>query len=128
LSLVTILITWAGMRCGITTGGLIGFIAGLIEDGLGGAGTNVLGTTLAGYAAGLLSPRFFPDSLPVFTSAVAGATILRGAVTYLVMELGLGERGMFRRLSHEIVWQVVLNVSVAAAILLVSRFIANVRK
>jgi rod shape-determining protein MreD len=128
ISMVTILVTWVGLRCGVTTGGFLGLIAGLIEDALGGSGSNVLGTALAGYAAGLLNPRFFPDSLPVFVSAVAGATILRDAVAYLVMEIGLGERGMFHHYSHEVAWQVVLNVIVAAAILLTLRVSANIRK
>jgi rod shape-determining protein MreD len=128
ISLVTILVTWTGLRCGVATGGFLGLIVGLVEDGLGSAGANVLGTTLAGFFAGLLNPRFFADSLPVFVSAVAGATVLRGIVSYLVMEIGLGERGMFHRYSHEILWQVVLNTAVAAAILLALRLMARVRK
>jgi rod shape-determining protein MreD len=128
ISLVTILVTWTGLRCGVATGGLLGLIAGLIEDGLGSAGANVLGTALAGFFAGLLNPRFFADSLPVFVSAVAGATVLRGIVTYLVMEIGLGERGMFHRYSHEIFWQVILNAAVAAAILFALRLRARAQK
>jgi rod shape-determining protein MreD len=127
LSLVTILVVWSGLRCGITMGGIVGFLAGLVEDGLGGAGVNVLGTTLIGFAAGLLNPRFFADSLPVFVSAVAGATVLRGIVTYFAMEIGLRERGMFHSYSHEIFWQVVLNATAAALTLLAMRVIAHAR-
>lgn len=119
VSLVTVLLVWTGLRCGVTTGGLLGLLAGLIEDALGGGGANVLATTLVGFCSGLLHVRFFADSLPIFVSAVAGATVLRAAVTYLVIELGLGERGTFHRMSHELVWQVLLN-SVAAAIALVA--------
>jgi rod shape-determining protein MreD len=119
LSLVTIVVVWIGLRCGVTTGGLCGLLAGLVEDGLGGAGANVLGTTLAGFGAGLLSARFFPDSVPVFTGAVAAATAVRAIVTYLVVEFGIGERGLFHRLSHEVIWQMLFN-SAAAAIGLVA--------
>lgn len=128
LSLLTILLVWTGLRCGVTTGGILGFIAGLVEDGLGSGGANVLGTTLVGFGAGLLNTTFFSDSLPVFVAAVASATIVRGIVTYLVMEIGLGERGMFHRYSHELVWQVLLNAVAAAITLLVLRAIAHARK
>lgn len=128
LSLLTILLVWTGLRCGVTTGGILGFIAGLVEDGLGSGGANVLGTTLVGFGAGLLNTTFFSDSLPVFVAAVAGATIVRGIVTYLVMEIGLGERGMFHHYSHELLWQLLLNAVAAAVALLVSRVIAHARK
>lgn len=128
VSLVTVLLVWTGLRCGISTGGVLGVIAGLIEDALGGGGANVLATTLVGFAAGLLNVRFFADSLPVFVSAVAGATVLRGMVTYLVMEIGFGERGTFHRVSHELVWQVVMNCIVAAIVLLVLRVISHARR
>lgn len=121
VSLVTVLVVWAGLRGGATSGGWLGLLSGLVEDALGGGGANVVGTTLVGYIAGLLSVRFFADSLPVFLSAVAAATWLRGAVAYLIMEVGLGERGMFHRLSHELVWQTLLNCVVAVLALLVLR-------
>ena len=127
MSLVTVLLVWTGLRCGVTTGGLLGLLAGLIEDALGGGGTNVLGTTLVGFGAGLLNARFFADSLPVFVSAVAGATIVRAATTYAVLELGFGERGLFHRSSHELVWQILLNVVAAALTLLVLRARAHAK-
>lgn len=127
-SLVTILLVWTGLRCGVGAGGWLGLIAGLAEDALGGSGTDVVGTTLAGYAAGLLSVRFFSDSLPVFLTAVAGATFLRGLTAYLVMEIGLGERGLFHRLSHEWAWQALLNCALAAVALLVVRVAAHLRR
>jgi rod shape-determining protein MreD len=128
ISLVTVLLVWTGLRCGISTAGVLGLIVGLIEDALGGSGANVLATTLVGFSAGLLNVRFFADSLPVFVAAVAGATVLRGIVSYLVSEVGLGVRGSFHRVSHELVWQVVLNSVVAAVTLLILRAIANARR
>ena len=128
VSLVTVLLVWTGLRCGISTGGILGLIVGIIEDALGGGGANVLATTLVGFSAGLLNVRFFADSLPVFVSAVAGATVLRGIITYLVSEVGLGVRGSFHRVSHELVWQVLLNAAVAAVTLLVLRAISNTRR
>ena len=128
VSLVTVLLVWTGLRCGISTGGILGLIVGIVEDALGAGGANVLATTLVGFSAGLLNVRFFADSLPVFVSAVAGATVLRGIVTYLVSEVGLGVRGSFHRVSHELVWQVLLNAVVAAIVLLVLRAISNARR
>jgi rod shape-determining protein MreD len=128
ISLVTVLLVWTGLRCGVSTGGALGLIAGLIEDALGGSGADVLATSLVGFGAGLLNVRFFADSLPVFVSAVAGATILRGIVSYLVIEIGLFERGTFHRVSHELLWQVVLNSVAAAVTLLVLRAIAHARR
>ena len=128
VSLVTVLLVWTGLRCGITTGGTLGLIAGALEDALGGGGANVLATTLVGFCSGLLNVRFFADSLPVFVSAVAGATVLRGIVTYAVTELGFGIRGSFHRVSHEIVWQVILNGLCAAIVLLASRALAQARR
>ena len=128
ISLVTVLLVWTGLRCGSSTGGVLGLIVGIIEDALGGSGANVLATTLVGFSAGLLNVRFFADSLPIFVSAVAGATILRSLVTYLVSEVGLGVRGSFHRVSHELVWQLLLNSIVAALALLVLRAIANARR
>lgn len=127
-SLVTIVLVWTGLTCGISTGGVLGIIAGLIEDAMGGGGANVLATMLVGFSAGLLNVRFFADSLPVFISAVAGGTVLRGLVTYLVLELGFSERGTFHRTSHELFWQVVLNCLVAAILLLVMRAVTHARR
>jgi rod shape-determining protein MreD len=127
LSLVTVLLVWTGLRCGITTGGILGLILGLVEDALGG-GANVLATTLIGFGAGLLNVRFFADSVPVFVSAVAGATVVRAIITYAVMELGFGERGSFHRASHELVWQIVLNSIAAAIVVLVLRAVAHARR
>lgn len=121
VSLLTVLVVWTGLRCGVTTGAWLGFAGGLLEDALGGGGANVLGCVLIGYAAGLLSNRFFSDSLPVFVSAVAGATLVRAAASYAVMELAFGERALFHRASHLLVWEVVLNCAVAAIALFALR-------
>ncbi len=121
VSLVTVLVVWTGLRGGITSGGWLGLLTGVVEDALGGAGTNVIGSTLVGFVAGLLSVRFFSDSLPVFVSAVAAATWVRGLLAYAVLDFGLGERGSFQRITHELVWQTLLNCGVAIIVLLVLR-------
>jgi rod shape-determining protein MreD len=128
VSLLTILLVWTGLRCGVTTTGALGLVSGAIEDALGGSGVNVLATTVTGLCAGLLNVRFFADSLPVFVSAVGLATLLRGAITYAVSELGFGIRGSFHRASHELLWQFVLNCVVAALALFVERVAGHVRK
>ena len=118
VDLLTVLIVWTGLRGGVVFGGALGLIGGMLEDALGGGGANVLGSTLVGFAAGLLSNRFFSDSLPVFVSAVAAGTVVRGAVAYAVTELALGARGTFHRVSHALFWEVLLNCAVAAIALL----------
>jgi len=128
VSLLTILLVWTGLRCGVTTAGLLGLLSGAIEDALGSGGVNVLATTVTGLCAGLLNVRFFADSLPVFVSAVGFATVLRGLVTYIVSELALGVRGSFHRASHELVWQCVLNCTAAALVLVIERIAGHVRK
>jgi hypothetical protein len=64
----------------------------------------------------------------VFVSAVAGATVVRALTTYVVLEAGFGERGLFHRSSHALVWQILLNVIAAALTLLVLRAIAHARR
>ena len=81
----------------------------------------ILSATLTGFLSGLLANRFFSDSLPVFLGALAGATALRFAVTYLFLEFVYGERGLFHPMSHEFVWATALNCAFGAALLLAMR-------
>jgi rod shape-determining protein MreD len=118
VSLITVLLVWTGLRCGVVTGGWLGLVCGLLEDALGGSGANVLGATLVGFLSGLLANRFFSDSLAVFLAALAGATALRYAATYMFFEFVFGERGLFRPLSHEFAWATLLNCLAGTALLL----------
>ncbi len=127
MSPLTVLIVWTGLRCGVTTGGWLGLLGGLLEDALGGGGMQVLGAMLIGYLAGLLSNRFFSDSLPVFLAAVAGGTALRAGVQYVILEIAFGERGLFQRLSHETLFAILLNCAIAAIVLVSLRFVAHHR-
>ena len=128
LSLVTVLVVWTGLRCGVVAGGWLGLFGGFLEDALGGAGGNVLSGALAGFAAGLLSNRFFSDSLPIFVIAVAAATFFLGTVSYVVMDVAFGEHGMFVRTEHALAWQALLNCSAAIVVLLWLRLRENVRR
>jgi rod shape-determining protein MreD len=121
VSLVTVLIVWTGLRCGVVTGGWLGLLCGLMEDALGGGGANVLGASLAGFLSGLLANRFFSDSLPVFLGALVGATAIRYASTYVFFEAVLGERGLFHPLSHEFVWSALLSCAIGTVVLLALR-------
>lgn len=127
VSLVTVLLVWTGIRFGIVTGGWLGLLCGLLEDALGGGGTNVIGSTLAGFGAGLLANRFFWDSLPVFLSTIAAATVIRFASAYLVFVLVYGERGRFVPMSHELFWTATLNCAAGAVVLLWSRVSSHYR-
>ncbi len=127
LSILTVLLVWAGLRSGPAAGGLLGLITGVVEDALGGGGANVLGTTLVGYIAGVLSGRFFADSLPVFVSAVAVATWLRGVLGYAVLAFGMGERGMWVAWWHALAWQTLLNCTFAVVLVLALRIATNLQ-
>jgi len=126
-SLLTVLVVWTGLRRGPTTGGWLGLFGGALEDALGGGGVNVLSATCVGFFAGLLASRFFADSLPVVLAAVAGGTIVRSAITYVVLEVGLGERGIYHRLAHASAWQVLLNCVVATLAVVALRWWSNRR-
>ncbi|HXW77628.1 MAG TPA: hypothetical protein VEJ20_09470 [Candidatus Eremiobacteraceae bacterium] len=127
VSLVTVLLVWTGLRCGVVTGGWLGLACGLLEDALGGTGGNVLSATLVGFGSGLLANRFFSDSLPVFLAAVAGATAIRAACDYAIFEWVYGERGLFRTATHAFVWTALMNCAVAAVALLALRVRAHAR-
>src|SRR5271166_3987843 len=114
-SLLTVLIVWTGLRCGPTTGGWLGLFGGALEDALGGGGANVLGGALVGFLSGLLSSRYFADSL----------TVVRNAVTYIVLEVAFGDRGTYHRLAHATAWEVLLNCTLAAIVVLALRWWSN---
>jgi len=118
VSIVTVLVVWTGLRCGVVAGGWIGLILGVLEDALGGGGANTIAATLIGFGSGMLANRFFSDSLPVFLSALTVATAMRYAATYIFFEFIDGERGLFIPLSHEFVWSALLNAIVGTVVLL----------
>ena len=125
VSIVTVLIVWTGLRCGVVAGGWLGLILGVLEDALGGGGANTIAATLVGFGSGMLANRFFSDSLPVFLSALTVATAIRYAATYIFFEFIDGERGLFTPLSHEFVWSVLLNAAVGTVVLLALRAYSN---
>jgi rod shape-determining protein MreD len=121
VSIVTVLVVWTGLRCGVVAGGWIGLILGVLEDALGGGGANTIAATLIGFGSGMLANRFFSDSLPVFLSALTVATAMRYAATYIFFEFIDGERGLFIPFSHEFVWSALLNALVGTVVLLALR-------
>ena len=127
LSLTTVLLVWTGLRCGVVAGGWLGLACGAIEDALGGGGANVIASMLVGFLSGMLSNRFFADSLPVFLSATVAATGVRYIATYFFFEFIDGERGLFGRLSHEFAWAALLNAACTAVVLLALRAQAHAR-
>jgi rod shape-determining protein MreD len=127
ISLLLVLVVWTGLRCGVVTGGWLGFFAGLFADALGGGGVNVIGFTLAGFGAGLLANRFFWDSLPVFIGAVALATIVHALTAWMVLAIAFAERGAFIRTTHAMAWEVVVNCAVAALALAIIRVVGAAR-
>jgi len=127
VSLLIVLTVWTGLRCGVVTGGWLGFFAGLFADALGGGGVNVLGFVLAGFGSGLLANRFFWDSLPVFVGAVAFATLVQEFVAWMVLAVAFAERGAFIRSMHAAAWAVVLNCALAALALATIRIVGAAR-
>lgn len=126
-SLLTVLLAWTGLRCGIIAGGWLGFVGGIMEDALGGAGVNVVGATLVGYLAGLVGNRYFWDSLPVFVATVAGATVVRAFSSYAFVAFVLGDRGMLTRMSHATFWEMLANAAAAALTLALLRYVSKRR-
>jgi rod shape-determining protein MreD len=118
LSLVTVLVVWTGLRCGVVTGGWLGLLCGLLQDALGGGGANVVIMTLAGFLSGTLANRFFSDSLPVFIGAIAFASAVRFVAAYFIFEFVYGERGLLVPMSHEFVWAALLNCAAGTVVLL----------
>ncbi len=127
LSVVTVLLVWTGLRCGVVAGGWLGLVCGLLEDALGGSGGNTLSGALVGFASGILANRFFSDSLPVFLSAVVAGTAIRAGISYVFFEFVYGERGLFVPMSHALAWTAVLNCAVATVLLLGLRARAHYR-
>lgn len=121
LSIITVLVVWTGLRCGVVGGGWLGLVLGFLEDALGGGGVNTIPMMFVGFGSGLLANRFFSDSLPVFLSALTVATALRYAASYLFFEFIDGERGLFVPLSHEFVWAALLNAVAGALTVLALR-------
>ena len=118
VSLVTVLLVWTGLRCGVVAGGWLGLICGLIEDALGGGGGNTISGALVGFLSGTLANRFFSDSLPVFLGAIVTGSAIRAAAGYLFFEFIDGERGLFIPMSHAFVWTALLNCAVGTVVLL----------
>ena len=125
VSLITVLVVWTGLRCGVVTGGWLGLILGFLEDALGGGGANTIATTLVGFGSGMLANRFFSDSLPVLLSAMTVATAMRYIANYIFFEFVNAERGLFVPLSHEFVWAAILNAIAGAIVLLGLRWYSN---
>jgi rod shape-determining protein MreD len=122
ISFLTVLVVWTGLRCGPTTGGWLGLLGGALEDALGGGGASVLAMTIVGFLSGLLSSRFFADSLTAVVASVAGGTIARNAITYAVLEVAYGDRGSYHRIAHATAWEVVLNCALSVLVVLALRW------
>lgn len=121
VSLVTVLVVWTGLRCGVVAGGWLGLILGFLEDALGGGGANTIAAMVVGFGSGMLANRFFSDSLPVFLGALTVSTAMRYIANYVFFEFIQGERGLFIPLSHEFVWSALLNAIVGSIVLLALR-------
>lgn len=121
VSLVTVLVVWTGLRCGVVAGGWLGLILGFLEDALGGGGANTIAAMAVGFGSGMLANRFFSDSLPVFLGALTVSTAMRYIANYVFFEFIQGERGLFIPLSHEFVWSALLNAIAGSIVLLALR-------
>ena len=95
VSLLLVLVVWTGLRCGVVTGGWLGFFAGLFADALGGGGVNVIGFTLAGFT----TQSFFLAGLGIDheMQTIAGGDAnkfarLAGEARQLMMPGEMGER------------------------------------
>ena len=129
-SLVVIAVVWYALRTDTWRAVLFGLIAGACEDLLGGAGTGAgtgggwtIATTLTALLVSSLSRGFFADSIPIGAAAVAVATLFRRWIFWIVLSLEGYPRGFAVAHFHQALWEALMNLLVAAVLILVLRLI-----
>lgn len=117
-SLVLIALVWYAMHAGGLRAAIAGLFVGLAEDVLaaqtGAAWT--LSTVLIAAGVAPLSRWFFADSIPVFVSVVALATLGRRLIFWIVMSLQGYPSGHGATHLHQALWEAALNAAVAALV------------
>ncbi len=133
-SLVLISVVWYALRTDARRAVLYGLIAGASEDLLGGALTGAgtgggwtIATTLTALLVSSLSQRFFADSIPVVTAAVAAATLFRRLIFWIVMSLEGYPKGYAGAHFHQALWEALMNVILVMLLMLAARFIERRR-
>lgn len=129
-SLVLIAVVWYAIRTDAWRAVLFGLIAGACEDVLGGAGTAAatgggwtIATTLTALLVSSLSRGFFADSIPIGAAAVAIATLFRRWIFWIVLSLEGYPRGFAMVHFHQALWEALMNLIVAAVLILALRVI-----
>ena len=112
-SLVLVVVVWYAIRVDAFRAAVFGLAAGLCEDVLSSAtgGAWTIATTATAVLAGSLSRGFFADSIPLVTTIVAIATLVRALIFWSVMALEGYPRGLAAMHFHEALLQALLNVA-----------------
>lgn len=124
-SLVLVIVIWYAVRADALRAAIYGLAAGLCEDALspqtGAAWT--IATSLSALLASRLSRGFFADSVPLATTIVVIATLVRALVFWIVRALSGYPAGLGTLHFHQALLQAGFNaVIMIAAILIVRRF------
>jgi rod shape-determining protein MreD len=124
-SLVLVVVIWYAVRVDAGRAALYGLAAGLCEDALsaqtGAAWT--IATSLSALLASRLSRGFFADSIPLATTIIVVATLVRALIFWIVMALSGYPPGLGTLHFHHAMLQAAFNaVVIVAAMLIVRRF------
>lgn len=118
-----VVVIWYAVRVDALRAAIYGLAAGLCEDALsaqtGAAWT--IATGLSALLASRLSRGFFADSIPLATTIIVIATLLRALIFWIGMALSGYPPGLGTLHFHQALLQAAFNAVVIVAAMLVAR-------
>ena len=122
-SFVLVVVMWYAVRAGADRAAVYGLGAGFCEDALSAqtGAAWMIATCLSALLASRLSRGFFADSIPLATTIIVIATLVRGLIFWIVMAIAGYPSGLGTLHFHEALLQAALNAVVIAAAMLVAR-------
>ncbi|HMF27659.1 MAG TPA: rod shape-determining protein MreD [Candidatus Cybelea sp.] len=122
-SLVLVVVIWYAVRADAGRAAIYGLVAGFCEDALsaqtGAAWT--IATCLSALLASRLSRGFFADSIPLATTIIVIATLVRALIFWIVMALTGYPSGLGTLHFHQAMLQAAFNAAVIVVAMLVAR-------
>jgi rod shape-determining protein MreD len=122
-SFVLVVVIWYAVRAGAGRAAVYGLVAGFCEDALSAqtGAAWMIATCLSALLASRLSRGFFADSIPLATTIIVIATLVRGLIFWIVMAISGYPSGLGTLHFHEALLQAALNAVVIVAAMLVAR-------
>ena len=122
-SLVLVTVVWYAIRVDMRRAAVFGLIAGLFLDIIAGqsGGAWTISTTVVAVIAGMLSRGFFADSIALVSVITGIATLLDMLVFWIVRAFEGYPPGLGWMHFHQAMFQALLNVALAAAVMLIVR-------